>query len=144
MNTEIDKEVEKPKIEKQSFNLWQWLKERHLIGYFVISTLAFGFQWMRQSEIEHRLTDVEKSAVHRTETAFALGISGLKQTSIVLENAMIEQRTQNILLIEHCKQHNCQLPAELSIVKDLPKYTPIAETYFGIQQQMIEKSKGDE
>jgi hypothetical protein len=125
------------------FSLWQWIKDKHLIGYFIISTLAFGFQWMRQNQIEQRLENAERSAIHRTETAFALGISGLKQTAVTLENGLIEQRTQNILLLEHCKQNNCKLPVELSTTKDLPKYTPIAETYFGIQQQMIEKSKGE-
>ena len=132
----MDKEPDPGKvIEKRDYKSLLWTLS------IAVSVAMFVYQAMRQNTIEQRLADAERSAVHRTETAFALGISGLKQTAITLENAMIEQRTQNILIIEHCKRNNCQLPVELMQIKEMPKYTPIAETYFGIQQEMLEKSK---
>lgn len=118
-----------------------WLRKNQMIGYLMVSIFAFGFQYMRQNQIENKVDKAEQNAIHRTETAFALGISGLKQTAIVLETSTIEQHQQLMLIAEHCKRIDCQLPTELTQVKDLPKYTPIAETYFGVQQIMIEKSK---
>lgn len=144
---QIKKEKPGPKP-KPKFSIKVWATKNQVAICIVLTVLGYGWGWMQNNDIqkkleasEKRATEAEKNAIHRTETAFAIGITGLKQTAKDLENAMIEQRTQNILLVEHCKTHNCQLPVQLAKVKDLPKYTPIAETYFGIQEIMIEKSK---
>ena len=123
--------------------LWKYIVEYNWIVFIIFSFVMYLNQSNRQDYLEKQVMESRKDAIHRTETAFALGISGLKQTATVLETSLIEARTQNILLIEHCKKINCALPLELTTIKDMPKYTPISETYFGVQQIMLEKSKGE-
>lgn len=122
-----------------------FLENKLMIISSVVTAILFGYtsilQNCRQDALEKRVIEAENRAVHRTETAFALGISGLKQTAIILENSLIETRAQNVLLIECVKANNCKMFPDLTKVKEIPKYTPISETYFNIQQQMVENEK---
>jgi len=111
------------------------------IAYFVLSVVAFSLQMFRQSGIEQRLADAERSAIHRAETAYTVGISGLLQTATILESNLVEIKQQNLLLIECAKKKTCDQSPELLQTKIQKEYVPVATHYFKIQQQMIEESK---
>jgi hypothetical protein len=127
--------------EKKQNYLFRWLNKHQIAVYLVISTLGFGFQWMRQSDIERKLADSERNAVHKAETAYSVGLSGLLQTATILEGNLVEMKQQNLLLIKCVREKNCDKSPDLLTTKEQKQYVPVATHYFKIQQQMIEESK---
>jgi hypothetical protein len=133
--------IEKIENEKEPLHkiFWGWLVRQQFITYLVVSLLAFGFQWMRQSEIERKLADAERNAIHRAETNYSILISGMLQTSTIMETNLIEERNHKVLLINCARKNNCS--DDLLVEKQQKPYVPVAQHYFNVKQQMENESR---
>jgi len=119
-------------------NFYQFCVKHQFMAYFLLSILAFGFQMMRQSNIENQLARAEQNALHRAETNYSILISGLLQSATIMETNLVEQRNHNQILIKCAKAGSCK--EEFLVEKIQKPYVPIAEHYLKIQNQMVEES----